>query len=263
MEESNKSRWIVAGVLALGAAVATFFALQTKRYLEAPVAEKQTTEAGQLRIDASDSVRVTRGRQLYTQACASCHGAKLEGQANWREGLCKRPHAGTPANLGIPGTCGGAIRIAKNGLIYRRLLHRGYLSDMPAWVDSICNSVLIAVSRYIQEHLAGQDGGSPTRSNRSVCRPQLVGSQACVSNCFSVRNAAERNSGRTEPVGTRGGFPDDSSFAAEKIQSLSLLDCDLSDHACFEMTWYQASEIDGSQVRRTARRARLACPAQP
>src|SRR5215471_10554791 len=35
-----------------------------------------------------DSARlVERGRVIYAQYCASCHGANLEGQPNWRERL--------------------------------------------------------------------------------------------------------------------------------------------------------------------------------
>ena len=153
MEESNKSRWIVAGVLALGAAVATVFALQTKRYLEAPVAEKQTTEAGQLRIDASDSVRVTRGRQLYTQACASCHGAKLEGQANWRERLSNGRMPAPPHDAsGHTWHHADAVlfAITKNGLVPGITAPHGYVSDMPAFGQSMSDDDIIAVLAYIK-----------------------------------------------------------------------------------------------------------------
>ena len=37
------------------------------------------------RADASDPKLVARGEVLYQQHCASCHGANLEGQPNWRE----------------------------------------------------------------------------------------------------------------------------------------------------------------------------------
>ena len=36
------------------------------------------------RADASDPDLVARGSTVYGQSCASCHGAKLEGQPNWR-----------------------------------------------------------------------------------------------------------------------------------------------------------------------------------
>ena len=37
------------------------------------------------RADAANPTLVARGEVLYQQHCASCHGANLEGQPNWRE----------------------------------------------------------------------------------------------------------------------------------------------------------------------------------
>ena len=36
------------------------------------------------RADASDQELVARGSTIYSRSCASCHGANLEGQSNWR-----------------------------------------------------------------------------------------------------------------------------------------------------------------------------------
>ena len=36
------------------------------------------------RIDLSDGDLLAQGKTVYEQACASCHGANLQGQANWR-----------------------------------------------------------------------------------------------------------------------------------------------------------------------------------
>ncbi|WP_454733274.1 MULTISPECIES: c-type cytochrome [Cupriavidus] len=153
MEESNKTRWSVAGLLALGAAVATAIALQTKRYLEAPVAEKGPAEARQLRIDASDPVHVSRGKQLYPQACASCHGTKLEGQPSWRERL---PNGRMPAP---PHDASGhtwhhadavLFAITKHGLVPGITAPKGYVSDMPAFGKSMSDDDIIAVLAYIK-----------------------------------------------------------------------------------------------------------------
>jgi mono/diheme cytochrome c family protein len=35
--------------------------------------------------DSSDPAQVAAGRIIYEANCASCHGAKLEGQPNWKE----------------------------------------------------------------------------------------------------------------------------------------------------------------------------------
>lgn len=153
MEDSNKSRWIIAGLLALGAVAATAIALQTKRYLEQPVAEKRSAAARQLRIDASDPARVSRGKQLYAQACASCHGAKLEGQRNWRERL---PNGRMPAP---PHDASGhtwhhadavLFAITKNGVVAGMTAPSGYMSDMPAFGQSMSDDDIVAVLAYIK-----------------------------------------------------------------------------------------------------------------
>jgi mono/diheme cytochrome c family protein len=44
--------------------------------------------------DPNSRSLVARGKVLYAQHCASCHGANLEGQRNWRERL---PNGRLPA----------------------------------------------------------------------------------------------------------------------------------------------------------------------
>ena len=38
-------------------------------------------------IDHQDAAVVAMGQEIYAAHCASCHGANLEGQPNWRERL--------------------------------------------------------------------------------------------------------------------------------------------------------------------------------
>jgi mono/diheme cytochrome c family protein len=44
--------------------------------------------------DAADPQTIARGKQVYVDHCAACHGANLEGQPNWRE---RRPDGKLPA----------------------------------------------------------------------------------------------------------------------------------------------------------------------
>lgn len=39
------------------------------------------------RTDATDQAMVARGKSVYSTNCASCHGATLAGQPNWKEPL--------------------------------------------------------------------------------------------------------------------------------------------------------------------------------
>lgn len=44
--------------------------------------------------DPGNAEQVARGKPLYDKYCATCHGARLEGQANWR---VKLPNGRIPA----------------------------------------------------------------------------------------------------------------------------------------------------------------------
>lgn len=46
------------------------------------------------RADPTDASQVTLGRAIYTEHCASCHGANLEGQPDWRK---RRPDGKMPS----------------------------------------------------------------------------------------------------------------------------------------------------------------------
>ena len=46
------------------------------------------------RADPNDAAQVAEGRAVYAAQCASCHGANLEGQPDWRVRL---PNGRLPA----------------------------------------------------------------------------------------------------------------------------------------------------------------------
>ncbi|CAG9183804.1 cytochrome c [Cupriavidus respiraculi] len=153
MEASKKSRWRIAAFLLLAAAAATVVALQTKRYLGAPRADTRPGQTRQLHIDSSNAERVALGKQLYAQACASCHGADLQGQPNWRDRL---PNGRMPAP---PHDASGhtwhhadavLFAITKNGLVPGVTAPEGYVSDMPAFGQSMSDDEIVAVLAYIK-----------------------------------------------------------------------------------------------------------------
>jgi hypothetical protein len=47
-----------------------------------------------IKPDPTDPTLVTRGKVVYAEQCASCHGTNLEGQPNWRHRL---PNGRMPA----------------------------------------------------------------------------------------------------------------------------------------------------------------------
>jgi mono/diheme cytochrome c family protein len=99
-----------------------------------------------------DTARIDAGARLYAQHCASCHGANLEGQPNWRE---RRPDGRLPAP---PHDDSGhtwhhpndvLFTITKYGLVPPHAPAR-YASDMPAYARTLNDEDIWAVLAYIQ-----------------------------------------------------------------------------------------------------------------
>ena len=96
--------------------------------------------------------RLALGERLYAQHCASCHGAKLEGQPDWRK---KQPNGRFPAP---PHDDSGhtwhhpdevLFGITKHGLL-SPYAPPGYESDMPAFAGKLSDEEIRAVLAYIQ-----------------------------------------------------------------------------------------------------------------
>src|SRR3984893_6075924 len=79
-----KTRWVIAGSAA--SAVGVLVAVGIVVCLG--------TNAEPTEPDPNSASLVGRGKAVYAQYCASCHGANLEGQPNWRE---RQPNGRLPA----------------------------------------------------------------------------------------------------------------------------------------------------------------------
>lgn len=95
--------------------------------------------------------QVERGRQIYAANCAVCHGAKLEGEANWME---RKANGRLPAP---PHDASGhtwhhadqqLFDIVKNGVT--PYAGPGYQSDMPAFKGILSDADVLAVLAYIK-----------------------------------------------------------------------------------------------------------------
>ncbi len=108
-----------------------------------------------LRITAPaspDPTHLTLGRKLYGENCAACHGAELEGQANWRErdsnGLLPAPpHDETGHTWHHPDD--HLFLMTKHG-IKPPLAPLGYESDMPAFSDVLTEAEIWAALSFIK-----------------------------------------------------------------------------------------------------------------
>lgn len=104
-------------------------------------------------IDASDRTAVTRGKQVYDAQCVACHGARLEGQLDWRVRLPNGrlpapPHDETGHTWHHPDAV--LFDIVKHGLVPGRTAPSGYESDMPAYVGILSDADIVAVMAYIK-----------------------------------------------------------------------------------------------------------------
>ncbi len=101
--------------------------------------------------NAENAAQVAQGRKVYGRQCASCHGATLGGQPNWRQ---RRPNGRLPAP---PHDQTGhtwhhpdeqLFAMTKQGTA--AFAGRGYRSDMPAYAGRLSDSDIWAVIAFIK-----------------------------------------------------------------------------------------------------------------
>jgi len=100
-----------------------------------------------------DPALLARGRALYGQQCASCHGAKLEGQPNWRERLPSGrmpapPHDDSGHTWHHPDEV--LFGITKYGLVPGKYAPPKYESDMPGFGSVLADDEIRAVLAYVE-----------------------------------------------------------------------------------------------------------------
>jgi mono/diheme cytochrome c family protein len=119
----------------------------------------EATTADDLRADARDSAKVALGAKVYAQHCAACHGAKLEGQPNWRARLPNGrlpapPHDESGHTWHHPDHV--LFAITKNGLV-PPYAPKDYESDMPAFAGKLSDQEIWAVLAYLKSHWTSGD----------------------------------------------------------------------------------------------------------
>ncbi len=101
--------------------------------------------------DLPDPAQLALGEKVYAQHCASCHGAKLEGQPGWRR---KLPNGRAPApphdDSGHTWHHPDAVLfgITKHGVV-PPYAPPGYESDMPGFAGKLTDGEIRAVLAYI------------------------------------------------------------------------------------------------------------------
>ncbi|KJS38324.1 MAG: hypothetical protein VR70_10210 [Rhodospirillaceae bacterium BRH_c57] len=104
-----------------------------------------------VQADPADLQLVAAGKSVYASQCASCHGARLEGQPEWRtrraDGrLPAPPHDATGHTWHHPD--GVLFDIIKNGVGAK--LPTKYETDMPEFRSVLTDDEIQAVLAYIK-----------------------------------------------------------------------------------------------------------------
>ncbi len=118
---------------------------------DGPVGESVIGE-GAVRLAPDDPGVVARGAEIYAEACAGCHGAKLEGEANWRQ---RKADGRLPAP---PHDRSGHTWHHPDFMLFLLTKHgpaalmegRAYETDMPGFADSLSDREIVAVLSYIK-----------------------------------------------------------------------------------------------------------------
>lgn len=97
-------------------------------------------------------VDLALGEKLYAQHCASCHGANLEGQPDWRKRLANGrfpapPHDASGHTWHHPDEV--LFAVTKLGLV-PPYAPAGYESDMPAFGGKLSDREIRSVLAYIE-----------------------------------------------------------------------------------------------------------------
>lgn len=99
-----------------------------------------------------DTLALLEGEQIYKVECASCHGANMEGEANWRN---RKPDGKLPAP---PHDASGhtwhhpreqLFAITKFGMVPPQAPDN-YASDMPAFSKTLSDQQISNVLDYIE-----------------------------------------------------------------------------------------------------------------
>lgn len=140
-----RTRAIAAFGLVLGAAAAAAVLAQGGL-------EEGTASAAPVEVlgEAVDATTIRLGQEIYAETCATCHGANLEGQPDWKRRLENGRMPAPPHDV-TGHTWHHAdqdlFTITRDGL---GTIVPGYESDMPAFGDTLSDEEIRAVLAYIK-----------------------------------------------------------------------------------------------------------------
>lgn len=141
MAHSNIRKRIGVGFLAVSFALLVAAVIFARLSGEKPLA------------DPGDAQQVARGKPVYDRHCASCHGARLQGQPDWQEKLPTGrmpapPHDASGHTWHHPDSM--LFGMTKFGLVPGKYAPPKHESDMPAFDALLSDEDIWAVLAYIK-----------------------------------------------------------------------------------------------------------------
>lgn len=138
MSISKRALSLSAGVVIVAVAAGAFMLSSM---------EGESTE-----LRPNDGPLISQGAEIYASSCASCHGANLEGEQDWRSGnpdgtLKAPPHDETGHTWHHADEL--LFRITKFGTA-QALGLEDFKSNMPAFQDNLTDEEIIAVLSWIK-----------------------------------------------------------------------------------------------------------------
>ena len=130
-------------------------------YLRSPKAD---------RIDADNPALVAWGQTVYANQCAVCHGAKLEGQTDWRKpGPDRRLPAPPHDESGHTWHHSDRelIRVVQRGLVAGVDRPSDYRGNMPAFGQVLTREEIVAVLSFIKSTWSFDYRAWQERANQS------------------------------------------------------------------------------------------------
>ncbi len=123
--------------------------------------------------DPDNLQQVARGKAVYAQNCAACHGVNLEGQPNWQEKLPTGrmpapPHAASGHTWHHPDPI--LFGITKHGLVPGKYAPPKYESDMPAFAGQLTDEEIWTVLAYIKSSWSDRIREAQTEMTRNAAR---------------------------------------------------------------------------------------------
>ena len=156
--------WKAAALMAAAvAAIAVYAAVVWKGD---PAAERP------VQLRPGDAAVIALGQQVYTAQCAACHGARLEGQPNWRERgpdgrLPAPPHDPSGHTWHHPDEL--LFRITKHGVAKAANL-KDYASAMPAYDGVLSDAEIVAALSWIKAQWPADIRARHDELNRAASR---------------------------------------------------------------------------------------------